>query len=260
MEMTFANRVKPLLALRWKPGKDLLAVFVSYLLVVGALYTATVIVGPATGGGLPYFFLYAVLTATLLGVGVPLGWTVLVRKRPLSDLGISPRWLGLSLGLQVVFAGLEIYGAYRGLKLPPLEKLLPLIALSLTIGFFEAVFWRGWVLNRLEEAFGFIPAAVIGSVLYAVYHVGYAMPLNEIIFLFFIGLMYAAAFRITGSIFILWPLFQPAGQIITLVKDGLDLPLIASVGFLEALIVMGVLVWLASRRAKKIQPKTAPAA
>ncbi|NMC52600.1 MAG: hypothetical protein GYA48_03080 [Chloroflexi bacterium] len=86
------------------------------------------------------------------------------------------------------------------------------------------------------------------------------MPLNEIMFLFFIGLMYAAAFRITGSIFILWPLFQPAGQLITLVKDGLDLPLIASVGFLEALIVMGVLVWLASRRAKKNQPKTTPAA
>jgi hypothetical protein len=77
------------------------------------------------------------------------------------------------------------------------------------------------------------------------------MPLSEMVFLFFIGLMYAAAFRITGSIFILWPLFQPAGQLITLLKDGLELPILATLGFVEVLIVMAVLVWLASRYLKK---------
>ena len=71
------------------------------------------------------------------------------------------------------------------------------------------------------------------------------------VFLFFIGLMYAIAFRLTKNIFILWPIFQPMGQLVTLVKDGLDLPLLASLGFFEALIGMLVLVWLAGRYAKK---------
>ena len=146
---------------------------------------------------------------------------------------------------------LVLPGGFAGLTIPPLEQVIPLVALALAIGFFEAIFWRGWVLLRLEEAFGFIPALVVGSALYAAYHIGYTMPLSEMVFLFFIGVMYAVAFRLTGSIFILWPIFQPFGQLITLLKDGLPLPLIAALGFLEALILMWVLVWLASRYWKK---------
>jgi hypothetical protein len=104
---------------------------------------------------------------------------------------------------------------------------------------------------RLEEAFGIIPAILLGSLLYAAYHIGYGMPLSEMTFLFFIGVVYAVAFRLTKNIFILWPIFQPMGQLVTLIKDGLKLPLLASVGFLEVLIVMFVLIWLGSRYAKK---------
>jgi hypothetical protein len=87
--------------------------------------------------------------------------------------------------------------------------------------------------------------------MYAAYHIGYAMPLDEMAFLFFIGVMYAVTFRLTKNIFILWPLFQPTGQLVTLIKDGLDLPLLSGLGFIESLIGMLVLVWLAGRYAKK---------
>ena len=243
--------LKQILTLRWNPGKDVVVVLASWVLLTTALYTATMIVGPETGGGLPYFFIYALLTATVLGIGIPVAWMVFYRKRPLSDLGVTTRWLGMSLLLQLVFAAFEIVGVLNNTVLPVLDRLLPLIALSLAIGFFEAVFWRGWVLMRLEEAFGFIPAALLGSALYALYHIGYGMPVSEIAFLFFIGLMYAAAFRLTRNIFILWPIFQPAGQLITLLKDGLELPLLASVGFFEVLIIMGVILWLANKYHRK---------
>ncbi len=140
----------------------------------------------------------------------------------------------------------------RGLQIPAFENLLPLIALALTIGLFEAIFWRGWVLLRLEDCFGIIPAILLGSILYSLYHIGYGMPASEMVFLFFIGVMYAVAFRITKSVFILWPLFQPMGQLVTLIKDDLSLPLIASLGFFEALIPMGFVIWFANKRAKKL--------
>jgi hypothetical protein len=130
---------------------------------------------------------------------------------------------------------------------------VPLVALALAIGFFEAVFWRGWVLLRLEEAFGIIPAILLGSILYALYHVGYGMPASEMVFLFFIGVLFAVIFRLTRNVFILWPLFQPMGQLVTLIKDGLTLPLLAALGFAEVLILMFVLVWLAARRQRKHQ-------
>jgi len=253
MNISIETTLKEILTFRWRPGRDLAAMAISWLLVTGGLYTATAIVGPETGGGLPYFFLYAILTATLFGVGLPLYWTVVVRGRPVADLGITRRWLGLSILLQLGFAALQYVGTLAQAQLPPLEQLAPLVALSLAIGFFEAVFWRGWVLSRLEEAFGIIPAILLGSALYAAYHIGYAMPLDEIVFLFFIGIMFAVAFRLTRNVLILWPVFQPMGQLVTLVRDGLTLPLIAAVGFAEVLILMLVLVWLAARYHRKHQ-------
>ena len=219
---------------------------VSWFLIVGGLYTATMIIGPTTGGGLPYFFMYAIVTATLFGVGIPLYWMVIVRKRPISDLGITSRRLGLSLVIQVILAILLFLSRLRELNPPALEELIPLIALVLAIGFFEALFWRGWVQLRLEEAFGILPGIVLGAALYAVYHIGYGMPMSEIAFLFVIGLVFASV-RLTKNIFILWPLFQPIGQLITLINDGLSLPLLAAIGFLEVLVLMLGLVWLANR-------------
>lgn len=247
----FIETTKKIFTLRWEPSRDLFAVLVSWLLVVSGLYTATVIVGAEVWGGMAYFFLYAVLTATLIGIGFPVYWTLVVRKRPLSDLGITTRGLGLSLALQLLFAALQYAGTLAKSGLPGFEEFLPLLALALTIGFFEAVFWRGWVLLRLEDCFGVIPAILLGSLLYAVYHIGYGMPLSEMTFLFFIGILYAVTFRLTKNVFLLWPIFQPMGQLVTLIKDGLQLPLLASVGFLEALILMFVLIWLLNRYAKK---------
>jgi len=243
--------VQNVFSIRWKPGKDLLVVALSWVLVVGALHTATVVVGSDVWGGMAYFVLYAVVGAMLFGVGLPLYWMVIVRKRPLSDLGFTTRWLGVSLVLQLVFAAFQFMGTLAKAQLPPFEEFLPLLALALCIGFFEAVFWRGWVLLRLEESFGTIPAILLGSALYATYHIGYGMPSDEMIFLFFIGIMFALVFRLTKNIFILYPVFQPMGQLVTLIKDGLRLPVLASVGFIEVLIVMIILVGFAGRYWKK---------
>jgi len=252
MTSSIETILKQVFTFRWKPNRDLAVVAISWLLVVGALYTATVIVGPDSGGGLPYFILYGVVAATLFGVGIPLYWTVTVRRRPLADLGLTTRWLGLSVGLQFVFAILQYVGTLAKVQLPPFEQLVPLIALALAIGLFEAVFWRGWILLRLEEAFGVIPAVLLGSLLYAAYHIGYAMPMDEMVFLFFIGVMFAVAFRLTKNIFILWPVFQPMGQLVTLIRDKLTLPLISTLGFVDVLIAMLVLVWLAGRYYRKV--------
>jgi membrane protease YdiL (CAAX protease family) len=257
MISSLKNIVKQVLTFRWKPNLDLAVVAISWLLVVGALYTANVIVGPELGGGIPYFLLYALLGAALFGVGIPVYWMVVVRRRPLADLGITTHWLGLSILLQLVFAGLQYMGTLAQVQRPPLEQLVPLIALALAIGFFEALFWRGWLLLRLEESFGIIPAVLLGSLLYAFYHIGYAMPLDEIAFLFFVGVMFAVIFRLTKSVFILWPAFQPMGQLVTLIRDGLTLPLISTLGFVEVLVVMLVLVWLAARYYKKHHPPIA---
>ena len=58
----------------------------------------------------------------------------------------------------------------------------------------------------------------------AAYHIGYGMDLSEMVILFFIGIMFAVVFVITRSVLILWPVFQPMGQLLMLVEDRLTLP------------------------------------
>lgn len=249
--VSFASAVKQILTIRWRPGRDLIAVAAAWVLVTGSLWTATHVIGSTVAGGMAYFFLYGVLAATVFGLGIPLYWTVVVRRRPISDLGITARLLGVSLILQVIFAALQFIPTLAQSQPPPFAEFLPLVALSLAIGFFEAVFWRGWVQLRLEDAFGIIPAILLGALIYAAYHIGYGMALSEIGFLFLIGVLYAVIFRLTKSLFILWPLLQPMGQLVTLVKDGLSLPVLATLGFVDVLALMLLFIWLAQRYYRK---------
>ena len=104
---------------------------------------------------------------------------------------------------------------------------------------------------RLVESFGIVPAVLLGSLMYAAYHIGYGMDISEMVFLFFIGIMFAVVFLIARSVLILWPVFQPMGQLVTLIEDRLTLPFLATVGFGEVLIVMVVVAYFAGRYQRK---------
>jgi len=237
--------------LRWSPSPDLLVVIVSWLLISGTLYLANDVIGAQVGGGLPYFGLMTFLAATLFGIGLPLYWLVIGRRRPLADLGLHTRQLGASLVLQFILTG----GLYRfllgGQDLPALARLIPLVALGLVLGFFEAVFWRGWVLLRLEESFGLLPALLLSTLMYTSYQIGFGISNQDIMLVFVLGLVCAIAFRLTRSVFVLWPALQPVGLLAILIHSDMQLPLIASLGFLEVLAVMLLLVWMVSRYVRK---------
>ena len=241
--------------LRWCPSPDVLMVIVSWMLISAVLYLATEIVGAQIGSGLLSFGLVTFLAATLLGIGLPVYWVVIGRRRPLADLGLHTRWLGISLVLQL---GLSL-GLYRFAlagSLPGLEILAPLVALSLAMGFFEAVFWRGWVLLRLEESFGLIPALLLSSLMYASYQIGFGARIADLGLVFLLGLVGGIAFRLTKSVFVLWPVLQPAGLLAVLLHSGMQVPLISSLGFVEVLGVMLLLVWMASRYARRTGSRT----
>ena len=77
------------------------------------------------------------------------------------------------------------------LNYPSLETWLPLLVMAITVGLFEAIFFRGFLQNRLEAAFGIVPAVALAAALYGLYHVGYGMGWEEIEFLTGLGVVYA---------------------------------------------------------------------
>jgi membrane protease YdiL (CAAX protease family) len=124
--------------------------------------------------------------------------------------------------------------------------------MALTVGLFEAVFFRGFIQNRLEAAFGLIPAVAIAATLYGLYHVGYGMGWQEIGFLAGLGVVYAVAFRLASSIFVLWPLLTPLGSLFSQVSSGdIVLPMEAILGFADVLGLMIATIWFARRHERR---------
>jgi hypothetical protein len=78
----------------WRPGGDTVAALVSYALVVAGLYTAFQVF--TTDNVAANFITFGPVTLAGLGVALPILYTVLVRKRPLADLGLTVE--GLTFG------------------------------------------------------------------------------------------------------------------------------------------------------------------
>lgn len=187
----------------------------------------------------------------VLGVAGPVFYTV-SRGRPLSGLGLTlGNWKpAVSLGL--VLASIQFAITLLGYPLPEPAGWVPLLVMSLTVGAFETVFFRGFVQTRLSASFGRAPGIAIAAALYAAYHVGYGMSGEGMVFLFGLGVVYAVAFDLTRNVLVLWPLLTPLGSFFNNLNTGdIELPWAAILGFADVLGLMVASAWLGRRRLQR---------
>jgi membrane protease YdiL (CAAX protease family) len=240
-----------IITIRWQPGRDTLVAIGSYGLVVAGLLTAFQVF--TTQQVAANFITFGPITLAGLGVALPIFYTVLVRRRPLADVGLTARYLWPSLLLSLVL-GLDTYrGTLTTLNIEWTLGFVPLITMALTVGLFEAIFFRGWLQLRFEAAFGLLPGLMLGALCYALYHVGYGMTWGEMIFLFGLGLVFALVFRLTKNVLILWPFYTPIGGLYTNLKDGLALPFEATYGFVLTIGLMVAAIVVAARLSKRAE-------
>ncbi|MGS0684867.1 CPBP family intramembrane glutamic endopeptidase [Nakamurella sp. GG22] len=223
------------------------------LIVIGSLYIAVVVLYRLAFG---YFTVSSVAGlflcfagGLLVGVVGPIVYTVRVRGRSLRTLGFRADSWRQALVLGLVFAAIQFWLTLFGYTLPadPVDW-VPLLVMSLTVGLFEAVFFRGFIQTRLESSFGRIAGVGGAAAMYAMYHVGYGMHVDEMTFLFGLGVVYAVAFSIVHNLLVLWPLLTPMGGFFANVKaQSFELPWMSILGFVDVLVVMAVAVILAVR-------------
>ena len=228
--------------LRWKPNRDTLTAIVSYLLVVSGLYTAFQVF--TTDRVAANFITFGPVTLASLGIAIPVFYTVLIRKRPLADLGITAKQIVPSIALGLLLAWDTYSNTLQPMNVDWGRSHVALIVMALAVGLFEAVFFRGWLQMRFEEAFGLVPGLILAAGCYSIYHVGYGMDMDEMLFLFGLGLTFGAFFRLTKNIFVLWPFYTPMGSIYTNLNEGLSLPFEATYGFVITIALMiGMIVY-----------------
>ena len=226
---------------------DLAVVAVLYIAVVALFRLAFTVFTVSNVLGL--FLCFG--AGMVLGVAGPVFYTVR-RGRPLADLGL---WLGnwkQAAGLGLVLAAIQFAITLFNYPLPAPVDWVPLLVMSLTVGAFETVFFRGFVQTRLSASLGPAPGIALSAALYAVYHVGYGMGGEGMIFLYGLGVGYAVAFAMVRNVLVLWPLLTPLGSFFNNLNSGeIELPWAAILGFVDVLGLMVASVWLGRRRLRR---------
>jgi uncharacterized protein len=241
-------------ARRQVDGRDIRAVLLLYVGVVGALYVAFQVFTVDRTLGL--FLCYA--AGLILGVVGPVIYTVWMRRRPLADLGLTTKNWRQAVGLGLALGLIQFFLTLYGYDLPAPVDWVPLLTMSLMVGLFEAIFFRGFVQTRLSASFCTIPGVVAAAALYALYHVGYGMGMREMAFLFGLGLVYGIAYACVNNVLVLWPVLIPIGSFYNNLQSGeISLPWAAIAGFVDVIAIMVAAIWLAHRRERRAVKSTA---
>jgi membrane protease YdiL (CAAX protease family) len=237
--------------------RDLLVIGVMYLVVVGLMRVAF---GVFTTGNIPGLFL-SFAAALLVGAAGPIIYTVWFRQGSLRDLGIRVDNWRPTVGLALLFGGVQFALTFWGYRLPTNpEDWVPLLVMALVVGVFESVFFRGFIQNRLESQFGPVVGIAGAAVLYGLYHIGYGMGVTELAFLTGLGVIYAVGFALVRNLLVLWPLLTPLGSFYAQVSTGdIDLPWASILGFADVLVVVIVVLLIARRHERRRATRAASA-
>ncbi len=240
------TRLKNFLQIRFQPSVDLLVVFVSFFVMIAGLYVAwrTFTIVSA----------WVPVSMFVLGIAIPIAYNSFIKKRPLSEIGISKKFLLISLIIGFILSvfifvapspenpSVTLVVAIKSLTF---IELLPLLALEITAGLFWVIFFNGWVQIRFESAFGAIPAILAAAAFFALHHVGYGESISpsHMAPLFMAGIINSVIFRITRNIFILWPFFiATTGLSADLIQWNLRLPFESIFGYFGVLALMWLFI------------------
>jgi membrane protease YdiL (CAAX protease family) len=229
-------------------GRDVRAVLLLYVAVVTALYLVFQVFTVDRTLGL--FLCYA--AGLVLGVVGPVIYTVWMRGRPLADLGLTTKNGQQAIGLGLLLGVIQFFLTLYGYHLPAPVDWVPLLTMSLMVGLFEAIYFRGFIQTRLSASLGPVPGIVVAAALSALYHVGYGMGMREMAFLFALGLVYGIAYACVNNVLVLWPLLIPVGSFYNNLQSGeINLPWAAIAGFVDVMAIMFTAIWLAHRRERR---------
>jgi hypothetical protein len=182
---------------KWAPSSDTALALATELWMIGAYYATT----HWLHSDLAVIVVLGVLTNLIINVLLPVWWIAYYRKQSLSELGITTRrWLpSLLIGV-----GLAVFSSLRLRQMAAGIDWLPHVLFNAVI-LWEPFFVYSWLQLRFDRAFGIVPGVLLTGLSFAAYHIG-TYPPSGLIVLLVSGLIYAAIFRLTSNLLIVWPL------------------------------------------------------
>lgn len=200
----------------------------------------------------------------LCGILIPWGYTLLTERGTVTKLGLRRdfwvRSLIISLALAAFFSIVIIFQAdFSAIDWGVLARAT--IVLIGAGGLFEIFLYYGFIHIRLEKAFGTLPAILLTSAIYVLWHTGTQLPLEPdpwmgVLKLFGVGIMYQAVFSLTYNLVIIWPFFMGMGVMIDFMVNIGELEQISAgfswaVGTIFVMIGLALGIWFISRQMER---------
>jgi hypothetical protein len=190
----------------WSPSSETWIALLTEIAMIALYWITTHLLS----GGRDSILVFGLLTNLGLNVLFPVWWIAYHRKQPMSELGITTRYWCLSLLIGVVLAAFSSFG---------LRQMVTGIVLFNGVILWEPFFVFSWLQMRFDRSFGIVPGVLLAGLSFTAYHIGTSPPAMLIVLLI-IGLIYAAIFRLTSNLLIVWPfVWSVASSIGTLMGE-----------------------------------------
>jgi membrane protease YdiL (CAAX protease family) len=215
-------------------------------------------------GSVPAMLIHNGLIYVVCGAAIPWGYIVLVERETPAALGLKrERWV-LSLVLSLVVAGLFVpmlflEGDLASVGWENVAKAS--FVLTGAGGLFELFLYYGFIHLRLEKAFGTIPAILLTSAIYVLWHVGTQLPLEPdplyaMWKLFWVGVMSQSLFSLTRNLLVIWPLFHAMGVMLDFaVNIGAVEDVVSDFPWAVGAVAVMVVICVVLVRVRRTQPE-----
>ena len=213
---------------RWEPTRDTGVAAVTVIAMLGAFFT----LNHLPSGGIINSG-YELLMFSLVVI-FPVWWLVWRQGRPWGELGITKKHWMLSLVVGVAIFLFFLMGLWKQYSGKDID-LYAMLAFNL-VGLWEPFFVYGWLQLRFDRAFGIIPGILLTGLCIGVYHIG-SFPPEAVLSFVILGCIFAALFRLTSNLLILWPLVWGASSSFSLLAAGKSIGW-SDVGFMAVILLI----------------------
>ncbi|MDR3598024.1 CPBP family intramembrane glutamic endopeptidase [Clostridium sp.] len=152
--------------------------------------------------GIGFCIVYELIYGITLSILVPIMYVKTKENLSLSSFGIKKLRV-IDYIIILIFVAFSICGQLFTTDLSKIDfSLFPLSIMPLLMTtFFEEFLFRGFMQTRFEKNFGAITAIVLSGFIFSIYHLGYPgfRNFNDIILLFFVGIMFAVPFKLSNN-------------------------------------------------------------
>lgn len=227
---------------KFKPEKETLIAFGLFFACIGVATLASMF----TETPLFVLFYQGVL---VLGICIffPLWYIGIRNKQSLSTIGLTMEGWEKALLVGLIFVIFSVPWRIVGKDLPlPATDALIYTSIALVMStLFEEVFFRGFLQTRFEKAFGIFPAIVLSGLTFSLYHLVYPAyrDFNLLMILFFVGMFFAVAFRVTSNVITSFTLNLPHAIVTFVEKQTFFDARIAMIAFATTMIAVALIIW-----------------